>query len=235
MKKNYYIKLFVLRSIGNFMILTSLFVILKTFYPPLQSEIRFFVDNKILKRTYVLVSEEEADSARVEAEPVLGRSRIAELFRIPQVEALAPVDPSFSIVIPKIAANARISPNVNPSNEAEYLEKLKTSVAHAAGTYFPGENGNIYLFAHSTDYLWNVSVYNAVFYLLYKLEPGDEVNVFFQGRRYIYVVDDKKIVGPADVLYLTQPSDHEILTLQTCWPPGTTLQRLLVFARPKRR
>jgi sortase A len=146
------------------------------------------------------------------------------------VEILAPEDPNFDIIIPKIGANSRIISNVDVSDEQVYLDALQNGVAQAVGTDFPGEGGHIFLFAHSTDYIWNVGTYNAVFYLLYKLEPGDEVDLFYEGHRYVYKVIGKKVVEPTEVEYLTRETNKEFLTLQTCWPPGTTLQRLLVFA-----
>jgi len=119
---------------------------------------------------------------------------------------------------------------VNTADDKSYLDALKNGVAHAAGTKFPGENGHIYLFAHSTNTFTNVSRYNAVFYLLYKLEPGDEVNLYYKGIRYKYNVVGKEIIDPSRVDYLTRKTDKEFLTMQTCWPPGTIYQRLLVFA-----
>jgi len=56
------------------------------------------------------------------------------------------------------------------------------------------------------------------------------VNIFYKGQRFVYKVIDKKIVDPNQVEYLTRKSKKEFLTLQTCWPPGTTFKRLLVFA-----
>ena len=158
------------------------------------------------------------------------RGRLYELLKNRNIEVISPADPNFSIVIPKINDNSRILENVDAANQKEYLASLKEGVAHALGTAFPGEGGHIYLFAHSTDYFWNVGTYNAVFYLLYKLENNDEVNLYYQGRRYVYRIVDKKIVTPDEVEYLTRKTDKELLTLQTCWPPGTTLKRLLMFA-----
>lgn len=147
-------------------------------------------------------------------------------------EILAPPDPNNSIIIPKIAAVSKIVANVDSANYDEYIGSLKQGVAHARGTAFPGDGGHIYLFAHSTDSIFNVGVYNAVFYLLYKLDVNDEIDLFYQGRKYVYKVVDKKTVDPTDVHYMTRQSNKDFLTLQTCWPPGTTLQRLLVFAVP---
>ena len=96
-------------------------------------------------------------------------------------------------------------------------------------------NGNIYLFAHSTDNFWDVGRYNAVFYLLKDLTKGDEVVIFYKNQRYNYIVQKTEIVNPSNVSYLvdSQKQDKQQLILQTCWPSGTTFQRLLVFASPK--
>lgn len=225
-------RVFSLRLIGNFMILTSFFFIVKTFYDPVRSEIRYFVDNTLIHKSYI-VEQGKLEPITVNKTPVPARSQLASFFNIQQVETIRPVDPDFSIVIPKIAANARVIANVNPADQSEYLDRLKFGVAHAAGTYLPGQDGPIFLFAHSTDYVWNVSTYNAVFYLLYKLNTNDEIDIFFEGKRHVYTVVDKKVVESTDVQYLTNKTESEFLTLQTCWPPGTTLKRLLVFAKPK--
>ena len=148
---------------------------------------------------------------------------------------LPPVpDPSFSLIIPKINAEAKILPNIDPGNPEAYQAALQEGVAHAAGSGFPGSGKTIYLFAHSTNAEWNVVRYNAVFFLLSNLEPGDEVWVVFNHKLYPYIIEEKKVVGANEISYLTNyKTGQEVLILQTCWPPGTILKRLLVFARPK--
>jgi sortase A len=151
----------------------------------------------------------------------------------PKEQVLVPKDPDFSIIIPKIGASAKVYPNVDPTNESEFLPILQKGIAHAKGTVFPGIDGNTYLFAHSTDNWWNVGRYNAVFYLLKDVTVGDEIVVYFEGRRYNYVVTEKKTVAPTDVTALVNShGGPQQLILQTCWPPGTTWERLLVIARP---
>jgi sortase A len=71
-----------------------------------------------------------------------------------------------------------------------------------------------------------------VFYLLYKLEIDDEIDVYYKGVRYKYRVTGKEIVDPSQTQYLTRKTDTEFLTLQTCWPPGTIAKRMLIFAEP---
>lgn len=146
---------------------------------------------------------------------------------------LSPLNKDFSIVIPKINAIAPIVKNVDPFNKNVFLNSLKKGVAHANGTATPDKNGNVYLFAHSTDAFYNVSQYNAVFYLIGKLERDDEIKIYYQNTEYSYSVLEKKVVSADDTKYLTNNTKEKILTLQTCYPPGTTLKRLIVIAKQK--
>ena len=139
---------------------------------------------------------------------------------------------NFSIIIPKLNAVSAIVENVDPLNQDEYLNALKKGVAHARGSAFPGSVGNVFLFAHSTDTLINVGRYNAIFFLIGHLTEGDEVDIYYKGRLYKYIVYDKKVVEPTDAEYLgTLTEGEKTLTLQTCYPPGTTFKRLVILAR----
>lgn len=228
-----YLKILILRTVGNFLLFSSLFMIGKTFYLPVREEIRYFIDRRLQKK-YVVVEKKLPSTMLSRQDGKEGKERpkglLAKAFNFDKIEFLTPEDPNFSIVIPKIGANAKILANIDAADEKIYLPALQKGVAQAAGTAYPGEGGHIFLFAHSTDYFWNVGTYNAVFYLLSKLEKGDEVDLFYRGQRYVYRVIGKKIVDPSQVQYLTRKTNKEFLTLQTCWPPGTTLKRLLVFA-----
>jgi sortase A len=145
------------------------------------------------------------------------------------------VDPYFSIVVPKIEAASNIVPNVDITDEALYMGALEQGVAHAAGTHFPGQGESIYLFSHSTDSPLNVTRLNAVFYLLRKLEPGDQVLVFFADKLYQYEVDYKTVVPSSDVSWLAHDFGTEHLVLQTCDPPGTSINRMIITAKLVRK
>ncbi len=144
---------------------------------------------------------------------------------------IIPVSTEFGIVIEKINANAKVIADVNPGNEKQYISALQQGVAEALGSTPPGEPGNLYLFSHSTDAPWNIIRFNAIFYLLKELETGDKVIIFYKDKRYDYIVFDKQITSPADISYLTNRYDQPVLTLQTCDPPGTLLNRLIVRAK----
>lgn len=144
---------------------------------------------------------------------------------------LTPLNKDFSIVIPRIDAVAPIVANVDPTDPKKYLPALKRGVAQAAGTALPDQTGNMFLFAHSTDAFYNVGYYNAVFYLIGKLQSGDEVDIFYKGKLFKYVVYDKKVVSPDSSQYFGKIGEGRTLTLQTCYPPGTTFERLVVLAK----
>lgn len=218
-----YFKVFILRTIGNFLLLSAIAGVFLTFAPAIQAEVTYRYNLWRGQTFYVAGDPEPAKVAPV--------SNLLAMSQAPL--AMTPLDSDFGIVIPKIAANAKVIANVDPGNQAVYTEALRQGVAHAAGTVYPGQVGNSFLFAHSVGSFWEVSRWNAVFYLLRELTAGDEIDVFYQGKRYIYVVYDKKVVEPTDVGYLHSQANFPMLTLQTCWPPGTTLKRLLVFARLK--
>lgn len=228
-KSSDYLRVLLLRTIGNFLVLSCLFMIAKTFYNPVKQEIRYFIE-KAADKKYVVKVQSAKFKVQTEEEKKIHKGLLAKAFNIKPVEVLVPEDPEFSLVVPKIGANAKIIANVDSSEENVYLEALNKGIAHTLGTAFPGEGEHIFLFAHSTDYFWNVGSYNAIFYLLNKLETGDEVNIFYKKQKYVYKVVGRQIVDPSQVYYLTRKTDREFLTLQTCWPLGTTLKRLLVFA-----
>lgn len=142
-----------------------------------------------------------------------------------------PPDPQYSLYIPKIRAKAVVVGNVNAADEKAYLDALKRGVAEAAGLSHPGSQGITYLFAHSTDSPLNYARYNAIFYLLDKVEVGDRVEVEYNHKLYKYTVTGKEILAATDTKYLTPTSGPETLVLQTCWPPGTSWRRLVVVAK----
>lgn len=209
MKRDFW-KIFILRTIGNFLLLCAIAGVFLTFLPAIQAEAKFRYD-EFLGVKYVVVDDRKET----------------------QGSFLMPISREFGVVITRIGANANVIADVDAGDEGQYLEALKNGVAHAAGTAYPGQKGNSVLFAHSVGNFWEVNQWNAVFYLLRELEPGDEVDVFYKGKRFVYEVYAKQIVDPDQVEFLAPEADFAKLTLQTCWPPGTTLKRLLVFARLK--
>jgi len=146
---------------------------------------------------------------------------------------ISPVDPEFSIVIPKINANTKVIKNVDPFDSTIYQSALTKGVAHAKNTATPDEIGNTFIFAHSAGNWDQANQFNAVFYLLNKLEVGDEIIVYYQAKKYNYIVSQSKFIEGSELNYMKSKIDQKQLTLMTCWPPGTTLKRLIIIAIQK--
>lgn len=137
------------------------------------------------------------------------------------------------IEIPKIQAQAPIVENVDPWKETVYQKELQKGVAHAMGSSPVGSSsGTIYLFAHSSDLPWRMTRLNTAFFKLDQVKKGDIITLTKNGKKYEYIITEKKTVWPNEIKYLKELSKNQLI-LQTCTPVGTALQRLLVFAEPK--
>ena len=131
------------------------------------------------------------------------------------------------IVIPKLELDAPIGWDVPVE---QMLERLRDGVTHYAGSAKPGEIGNIFVTGHSSNFWWDKGRFNQVFALLDKLAPNDDIFVSYEGKTYHFVVTRSYIVKPTNIEVLN-PSDEPILTLMTCTPVGTTINRLIVQAK----
>lgn len=138
------------------------------------------------------------------------------------------------ILIPKIGKNIPLInvEHLDATNSQEwhkiFMQELEKGIIKYPGSADPGKEWNSFIFGHSSNYPWAKGDYNNVFALLNELTIGDEIIVFFKQRKYVYVVKEKSIVKPGHVSALGDTPHIKQLTLMTCWPLGTTLNRLLV-------
>jgi len=224
MSRRFKLILFV-RFFGYLIFFTGLLSFIFVLGPLVQAEVKYRVDRVFgVKHQIAISTSRPSDPSEVSPGPGFGSVQAQE-------NTIIPASTQYGIVIEKINANAKVVANVDPANEREYVRALSQGVAEALGSTPPGQMGNLYLFSHSTDAPWNIIRYNAIFFLLRELEPGDRVIIFYRNIRYDYVVFDKTIVSPSDVSFLTNRYDSAVLTLQTCDPPGTLFNRLIVRAR----
>lgn len=196
---------------GTSLLLAGIFGLVFTFSPILIEEIK-----------YRFSSPSENTVADVSSGEPLGE----ESKRI-----LNPVDRNFSLLIPKIRLNAPVIANINPYDEKEYKEALTGGLAHAKGTSFPGEGKAVYIFGHSSNYLWDKSKYRAAFYLLKNLEISDKIVVAYDNQLFVYQVSEKKVVEPNELSFLSEGTKEKLI-LQTCWPPISNWKRLVLIAQP---
>ena len=159
--------------------------------------------------------------------------------QIPQI-GLSVAPPDERVIIPRINKNVPVI-EINPENlikrdwnalEKDIQQALQNGVVHYPGTAQPGENGNVVITGHSSYFLWDPGRFKDVFALLHEVDIGDTIVVYYNQKKYLYKVYDKKVVLPEQVDVLTQGGDNR-LTLITCTPVGTNLKRLIVLAKPE--
>ena len=142
-----------------------------------------------------------------------------------------PAYTDFHLLIPSLDISAPVIADVDGGNKDAYFKALQGGVAHFKDTAKPGEGSNIFIFGHSSYYLWDPGKYKKIFAHLEDIKVGDEVDLWYQSYEYKYKVTETKVVEPSDVSVL-KPTPEEQLTLMTCVPVGTDKNRLIVIAKP---
>lgn len=138
------------------------------------------------------------------------------------------------IVIPKIGKNIPLLdiPPMVVSGQDElnniFMQELENGVIRYPGSVKPGTEWNTFVFGHSSNFPWIKWDYNDVFALLDKVVFDDYVYVYYDQKKFTYKIREKKVVRPGDVSVLKRNKGKNEITLMTCWPIGTTLNRLLV-------
>ena len=105
-------------------------------------------------------------------------------------------------------------------------EQLKRGVAQHLATGAPGQPGNMVFSAHN-------DIFGEIFRDLDRLNPGDEVMIYTQAEKFIYVITGTRIVEPTAVEVMN-PTVSPTLTLISCYPYLVDTQRIVVFAELKR-
>ena len=136
------------------------------------------------------------------------------------------------LIIPKINVDVPVAYDIGTDNSSQ-MAAMANGLAHfpiAGANSHPGEIGNTVLAGHSSNDLFDGGDYKFIFAQLEKLSVGDSVYANYKGKRYTYVVTKMQVVKPNDVAALVYPTTKPVLTLLTCTPVGTALNRLLVTA-----
>jgi sortase A len=112
----------------------------------------------------------------------------------------------------------------------------KYAVGQHRGSANPGQGGNVVLAGH-------VGGYGKVFKDLFYVKPGDQITLYSNGQQYLYTIQQRLLVTEEGVspeqhatnAQLIAPTDHEVVTLISCWPPkgrDRFTQRVVVQAIP---
>lgn len=190
--------------------------------PAIWQKIRYFWKTEYQSQPY----------GQIPAKPSTQRGQqvyLPEIANLPQTSQVSVADIKIEdnhILIPKINVDA---PIVWQVSEQDIIKSLRNGVVHYKGTALPGQVGNIFITGHSSNYWWDKGQYNQVFALLEKMVVGDVIIISYKNTKYVYKVRNVFVVKPKDLSVLN-PTATPTLTLVTCVPVGTTLNRLVVQA-----
>ena len=210
------------------------------------SALSLIFDSKIKQLQGIDVSEPyknlantgEKPSAGEFQEPLEIKNNVQEQKKQIPALGLAVTPPDMRIIIPKIGSNVPVV-SVPTNNliardwdalENDIQDSLRDGVVHYPGTAYPDQIGNVVLTGHSSYFPWDPGRFKDVFALLHQVALKDKIVVFYDQKKYIYQVDEIKVVMP-DKIDVLGPTDDSRLTLITCTPIGTNEKRLIVRAR----
>jgi sortase A len=111
--------------------------------------------------------------------------------------------------------------------EGTDLDSLRKGPGHYPETPLPGERGTTAIAGHRTTY-------GAPFRDIDDLNRGDRIVVDMPDGRFVYRVEESKIVDDQDLSVL-EPVGYRRLMLSACHPLYSAAQRIIVYARQVRR
>jgi len=234
-KKHYFGKKKTVNFFSYIFLIAGTMLLFWSFYPILSSTIysNLFFKNNINKP----IAENNSATSLKEANSVLGAFNVFSnnLRDYTKASIWFPASPQsnqlshltikeYSLSIPKL--------NIKKARVVVGGEDLTKSLVHYLPKSLPGEYGNVAIFGHSTlPQLYNPKDYKTIFTFLSSLEKWDKIYINIGEFEYQYEVSTLFIVKPKDISVLEQKKDDSYLTLITCEPPGTWLERLVVTAK----
>ena len=113
-------------------------------------------------------------------------------------------------------------------------EELMHGVVKYPTTAAPWSQGNSLIFWHSSSEWWKHNEYWFIFRNLPRLQPGQKIQVIWNGQLTTYEMVERKVVNPKEVgnYYHEFVRDWEYyLTLMGCYPIWSSSQRMMVVAK----
>lgn len=111
--------------------------------------------------------------------------------------------------------------------QSDSFNLLNKGAWHLPFASSPDKGGNTVIAGHRFSYTGP----RGIFYFLNKLEPGDDIGLWYHGKLYHYKVESSKTHAATDT-YIQEPTDDTRLTLYTCTPLWNPVSRLVIVAKP---
>lgn len=149
-----------------------------------------------------------------------------------QLRQIQPVKSEIKLSELDVSRNLLVIPKLNMSEEileGEGIETVNRGVWRRPQTSTPDKGSNTVLVGHRFTYDGA-----SVFYHLDKLDIGDDISVIWNGKLKNYKITDERVV-PATAVEVEDPTVDEILTLYTCTPLWSAIDRLVYTAIPEEK
>jgi LPXTG-site transpeptidase (sortase) family protein len=136
------------------------------------------------------------------------------------------------LIIPSLNIDA---PIIFTKNTTTIDKDLRRGVIHLPGTALPGDIGTSYISGHSSNLTLLKNPYNKIFTNLGDLKDLASFKIIVtltNGRQSTlhYVVTRRGTFKPNDQAQFANTAES-VVALSTCWPPGTSADRLVVFGK----
>ena len=146
--------------------------------------------------------------------------RDSDLLDTGSARIISPISTHFGLIVPKIGIN-----------EVVHQDSLKhdTGIYHLSSSSNPGSRNEVIIqtFYSPTEMITRK---NAIFPLLHRLIPGDEVLVYYNDKKHTYQVEELKTI-PTDTYSVGVDKKYaSSLRIDVNWPPGLYFQKLMVYA-----
>jgi sortase A len=131
--------------------------------------------------------------------------------------------------VPANSGNQLIVPSMGfdqPIFDGPDIRTLNKGVWRRPNTSTPDKGGNTVIVGHRFTY----TNPRGAFYYLNKISVGDEIGIFWQGKKYIYKVSSVSQVSPTQLSVEANTPNPE-LTLYTCTPLWLPKDRLVIVAQ----
>ena len=159
-----------------------------------------------------------------------GESPAEEITAVDPTVTLTKVSAENRLIIPKLNVDVPLNFGISLDGVMDAMNRGVVHYRVNGASAYPGEVGNFVVMGHSAGDIYSGNQYKFIFSGLERLEVGDIMYVHYNSVRYTYKMVGSEIIWPTEVSKLVINTDKPMMTLVTCWPLGTSRQRLLIRA-----
>lgn len=142
---------------------------------------------------------------------------------------IKPVSPRFSLLITKLGLNEAVAREIDFYDSEKLDSGLRMGLVHVKTSALPGDFGTVLIVGHPLYSFFNFSHSHPEFYLIDKLEVGDEAGIFYEGVDHRYRVVEKRLEPPTYLDFFT-PGEERKLMLVSGYPAGMAFRFLVIEA-----